>query len=173
MRFLDTIGNIFLLDKDLRKKEWIITIFVTLFTAILKYILDNESIASNLKFSDFMYLIIGLCVVHILLNFKIIIKFFKEYFVLNTLFFGIIFEIALGISIIIIGEKELYSWILAILWIFSGFLRVLIEYSKALFELEMSKFLTIIQIFAYARAAYWAVVIIWVLNMFKFSLVRI
>ena len=170
MREGSLVGNVFLLDKHLSQKSLLFALITTLFIAFFKFILEYEPLSKNLSITEVMYSLIGILFFYIISNWRIIMDFFKKYFVFNgALFLATLFEILLFISIVYVEEFKLYGWIIGSFWLFSGIFRATIQFSKALFISNIDDYLKIIQIFAYSRASYFAIIIIAMSNSIKWQ----
>lgn len=168
MRIGSLVGNLFLLDKQIKVKNILIPILITLFVAFSKFILEQRPIIENFSIKEFMYMLLGISLFSILIKSKLILTFFKKYFSFNwVLFTGIFFEITLFMTVIYTSKGSLYGWILGFFWLFSGILSAVIQFSKAIFLANIEDYLEIIQIFAYSRGAYFAITIILISNLFQ------
>jgi len=155
MRFFDIVGNIFLLDKHLHKKEIIVSVLTAIGTSAIGLLFNKHVISPIIGMEELIYGIIFSSIIYIASEIKNIYNFIKKYFCVNTIvIFNIILDVAIAISILVVGQGDIFSWILGASWMFSGFLRMLITFSKALFESDIKEYLKIIQIYAYTRAAY-------------------
>lgn len=161
---IDLIGNIFYLDKHIKWKEISKSIFLTLLIGFFAYILEGKSF--DLK--DSLYIFLGLSLLYLGYNYKILWSLFKEYyqFHIATVFFSLM-EIVLALSLIFVYNKTVIGYIFAVLWLFSGMLRVLICATPALFYSDINDLLKTIQIFAYSRASYFAVMLLIILSYFS------
>ena len=161
MRGGDLVGNIFLLDKHINIKTILISLIPPFIIVIFKLLLEKELVISDFTIKELMYSLLAISMLYIIYNIKLIYLFFKEYFIFNILLsIGTIFEVLIFISILRISNFDLYSWIIGTFWLFSGLLRVLIQFSKAIFIADIQQYMKIISLFAYSRASYFAIIII-------------
>jgi hypothetical protein len=158
---ISTIGNIFYLDKHLSYKTIAESILLTFLMGFFAYIFKG----TIFDVSDFLYIFLALSVLYLVYNYKILLDLFKKYYNLGLLsFFSSVMEIILALSFIFVYGKSTIGYIFAILWLFSGMTRVLIQATPALFYSDAKELSKVIQIFAYSRASYFSIILLLILN---------
>ena len=162
---LNIIGNLFCLDKHLNLKVIFTSIVLTCLTFFLPYFFEGKSFGTLDIIKSFLYIFLGLTIIYLITNYKLISSFFKDYFKFNGITFVLgLMEIILSISIISVYNKSLLGWILALFWLFSGSLRIIIQSTPALFYSEINKFMKLIQIFAFTRISYFSILALLILT---------
>lgn len=154
---LGIVGNLFYLNKHIKVKTIYTSVLLTIIIGFLGFFLEGEIFGLFFPLKEFLYLLMGLSFLYLVLNYMLIVQFFKKYYHFTLITFVMsLMEIVLAVSIVMVYNKQLIGWILGIFWLFSGFLRILIQSTRALFDSEIRNFLKIVQIFAYTRAAYFS-----------------
>ena len=137
--------------------------------AVLKFFLEKQAIIQNLNPKTTLYSIAGLACLSIFLKSKIIFKYFREYFEFNAItIIPAMVEIMLVIPIFF--YDDVYAIISGIAFFISGFQRIVIQKSKALFKAELSEFSNFMQAYAYTRAMTYLVLLIALFNFIKLDI---
>ena len=164
MKYNRLIGNIFVVDSKLNVNSILWTTASTIVTAILLFIYEGEPISMNISLKLFIYIFVGNAVILVLKKRKVFKNFFALYVFKSSsqiLIPYIIAEFLIFISLIFVGRSigltDIY--LVAILFLISGFQRIIIQKTKALFFADISEYMDFIQVYGHVRASYFALAI--------------
>jgi hypothetical protein len=164
------IGNIFAVDRKINFKTILIPIITILLMALSKFIFDNQNISANITLQDLMYLPIISTILYTFFKYNLIGKLFKEYFNFKfEVIILILFYTLISIYIVTLPDPKIYLFFSVILFCFSGFQRIVIQKTKALFFTDIYEFMDFIQIYGYTRAAFFSIPIIYFVNILVYN----
>ena len=168
------IGNIFLVKKNIDINIVLISVAVTLVTALLNFIFENETIFKNFTLQKFMYTLVAIAIVEFAVKGKLVGKFLKEYFKLTLFIKHLTFYFLISIALMSTGHTT-YAAFLAILFVVSGLQRFIIQKTRALFSAEISEFMEFIKLYGYVRAAFFclSIVLLWKIIVLNLPIFRI
>jgi hypothetical protein len=165
---LNIMGNIFYLDKHINFKTITTSIVLTSLTFFLPYFSEGKGFVTFDIVKSFLYLFLGLTIIYLAVNFKLIGSFFKTYYKFNFITIGLsLMELFISISLVIVYSQSLIGYILALSWLLSGCLRITIESTPALFYSDIKELLKLIQVFAFTRIAYFSILALLIFTNFS------
>lgn len=162
MKYNKFIGNIFVVERQLDVKTILETIVAAFFAATFFLIWNNESILTNFSVKWLVTAFVSPAAYLVCLKRKSIKSFFWEYFPrisIQTFIYHVIIYFTITILFILL-DNTIHGYILSALFIISGFQRVIIQNTKALFFAEISEFMDFIQTYGYVRASYFALLML-------------
>lgn len=165
MKYNKLIGNIFVVDTELDQAKISATIIVTIITLILLFIYENEPIKINGLINSLIYPFVATVILLVGRKYELIKKFFSTYFTKSSLKISngkIIMYLA--ILLIFLFQATYINIVVVALFIISGFMRIIIQNTKALFFADISEFMDFIKIYGYIRASFFALAILWLLK---------
>lgn len=163
------IGNIFFIDKKPNFKVLLYAIILSFLQPISEIILEIKYF-SNFNFSD-VFLSIGVmlilfCLQSVIKNWDVLLRFTRKYIKLKVdiiLTFGA--EILLGYMIFYFIEQFfIYALLGTLFWVTSGFLRIIIQTTNALFYEDSNELAKLIQSYSYLRISYFTLLLILLFN---------
>lgn len=163
------IGNIFFIDKKPNFKVFLYAIILSFLQPISEIILEIKYF-SNFNFSD-VFLSIGVmlilfCLQSVIKNWDVLLRFTRKYIKLKVdiiLTFGA--EILLGYMIFYFIEQFfIYALLGTLFWVTSGFLRIIIQTTNALFYEDSNELAKLIQSYSYLRISYFTLLLILLFN---------
>lgn len=160
MNLMQFIGNIFVVDRKINREIILSAFIVTFLTALLKFIFERQPIYRNITISEIITYPLFIATIFLISGkFKIVKKFFIENFKLLVIIY-LIPLILIIIPFIFIRPIE-YAFFLILLFFISGFQRIVIQKTKALFFAEIPEFMDFIQVYGYIRASFFGFTILW------------
>ncbi len=163
------IGNIFFIGKKPNLKVLLYAVILSFLQPISEIILEIKYF-SDFNFSD-VFLSIGVllilfCLQSVIKNWDMLLRFTRKYIKLKLniiLILGI--EILIGYMIFnFIGQFFIYALLGSFFWVTSGFLRIIIQATKALFYENSNELAKLIQCYSYLRISYFTLLLILLFN---------
>lgn len=167
------IGNIFFIRKKPNLKVLLYAVILSFLQPISEIILEINYL-SDFNFSD-VFLSIGVmlilfCLQSVIKNRDMLLRFTRKYIKLKVdivLTLGV--EILLGYMIFnLIEQFFIYALLGSFFWVTSGFLRIIIQSTKALFYENSNELAKLIQSYSYLRISYFTLLLILLLNKIQF-----
>lgn len=160
MNLMQFIGNIFVVDRKINREIILSALIGTFLIALLKFIFEKQPISGNISISEIITYPLFIATIFLISSkFKIIKKFFIGNFKLLVIIY-LIPLILIIIPFIFIRPIE-YFYLLTLLFFISGFQRIVIQKTKALFFAEIPEFMDFIQVYGYIRASFFGFGILW------------
>lgn len=160
MNLIQIIGNVFVVDRKINKEIFLNAFIITILTALLKFIFEKQPAFGNFTISEIItYPLFIATILLITDKSKIIKKIFTENFKKRDIIY-LIPLILIIIPFISIRPTE-FACFLILLFFISGFQRIVIQKTKALFFAEISEFMDFIQVYGYIRASFFGFTILW------------
>ena len=154
------IGNVFVVDRKINKEIFLRALLVTFLTALLKFIFEKPAVFGNFTISEIItYPLFIATILLISDKFKIIKKFFMGNF--KKLVIIYLIPLILIITPFILIRPIEFAYLLILLFFISGFQRIVIQKTKALFFAEIPEFMDFIQVYGYIRASFFGFTILW------------
>jgi hypothetical protein len=178
MRVIETIGNIFRVKSKIPAIVMITPVLLAFITTLLKLFLANQPLINEFSLENIIWPFIAYSIFIIFKkreSLKGIITYFRPNLI-SIIFITV--EIVLSAIWWFIFKETAFKYVVVILWLISGFLRILIQKTPALFYYDITKLLHINEIYGFTRASTYFLVTLYFLsaaqsyfNNFYFSLI--
>jgi len=159
MKYIDQVGNVFLVEKNIDINIVMFYVISVLVTALLGYMFDI-SILSSITVENLLLPFAGIAVTLLIIKHSLIKKIFVSYILKWKPITVKLFISEIVLFIIFAYSHNTISLVLGLLFLISGVLRIVIQATKAIFNSKMSEFMEIVRIYGYVRASVFLLTVI-------------